>query len=869
MPPGSTIANVDETDPQFPAGSTRTQGTDPTTTTAVAGVSTDGGTDGYYIPATLTGHLYIDSNGNGTQDGTEPNLPNVDVLITDSNGTPQTVTTNASGNWTATVPPGSTIANVDETDPNFSSILTPGYTQTQGTDPTTTTAVAGVSTDGGIDGYNPAATYTIAGQVRFDSDKDGSFQDPDQPLPGFTVKLYSDANGNSTVEPGIDILLATQTSGPDGGYTFTGFPNGDYLIIQTPPNGGSVKTNDKDLNNDRLIPIRVSGASSTGNDFLEAADPQGWFYDTETGQVIPGGQITVPTVPPGGAVNIVLDGSTGEYAWLTNGVAGTYTMAVSVPPGYTLDPSRPASASALDPTALSNPYQIGSGLNPAGTHLLDYTALANPWYLSFTLESGDPSVIYNNIPLLRLKPISYPGWQARNTLSGQNGPTQNPDGDGYTNLEEFSFCYDPASGVNPVCPLNVIVNSNGTIDATLRRITGALGITYELESISDLSLSTANGGGWTPITSITPSVVTNPDGTEIATYTNLAQIPALAAGKGFVRAKVTETSTGTIARTKVSGWSTRTLGIGCQSIGDPFLPCPVFSGLVDNCAGATLDLTTSAGSQSIVAQFTPGVSYYVEVTAGDNAGQRWEINEAASTATSIGLDLASSLNTQATAPISLIGDSIAVRRHLTVNEIFPPAKFTATNSSGTADRILISAPGTAVFTIYWLYANSGSPKWIDASNVTLADMGSRVIDNSQGLFIHPRATTVSLILSGKVRQNPFATKIPIGNTFITGGWPLDQSPATRLMSQANGFTASRNPLTADKIQFWVGDTTPATQAYTSHYLLNYAAHQHWTDQANATLANENALPLFKSLHAHFIRSILGKTDWVVPLPWVP
>ncbi len=64
---------------------------------------------------TVSGHLYIDTNGNSTQDVGEPDLENVDVIITDTLGITQTVTTDANGDWTATVPPGSTTADVDET----------------------------------------------------------------------------------------------------------------------------------------------------------------------------------------------------------------------------------------------------------------------------------------------------------------------------------------------------------------------------------------------------------------------------------------------------------------------------------------------------------------------------------------------------------------------------------------------------------------------------------------------------------------------------------------------------------------------------------------------------------------------------------
>src|SRR4029434_7807217 len=125
------------------------EGTDPTTVTAVAGANTSAGNDGYFIPATVSGHLYVDTNGNGTQDVGEPNLANVNVIMTDSLREMQTVVTTASGNWTASVPPGTTSANVDESDPQFPA----GAVQREGTDPTSVTTVARAHTLAADDGY--------------------------------------------------------------------------------------------------------------------------------------------------------------------------------------------------------------------------------------------------------------------------------------------------------------------------------------------------------------------------------------------------------------------------------------------------------------------------------------------------------------------------------------------------------------------------------------------------------------------------------------------------------------------------------------------------------------------------------------------
>jgi len=51
----------------------------------------------------VTGHVFLDSDGDGTQDPGEPDIPNVDVVVTDPTGAVQRVTTDANGDYTATV----------------------------------------------------------------------------------------------------------------------------------------------------------------------------------------------------------------------------------------------------------------------------------------------------------------------------------------------------------------------------------------------------------------------------------------------------------------------------------------------------------------------------------------------------------------------------------------------------------------------------------------------------------------------------------------------------------------------------------------------------------------------------------------------
>jgi uncharacterized protein (DUF2141 family) len=205
--PGSTTAVVRTADPDFtavvPAGWTQTQGTPTNPATAVAGSNTNAGTDGYYTPGTIAGHLYFDVNGNGAQEPGEPDLTNVDVLVTDVLGHTQTVSTDGSGNWIAAVPPGSTTAIVQTTDPDFTAIVSSNWIQSEGTPTNPATAVAGANIHVGNDGYynNP----TAVGLSYFYAVPAGPF--------AIEIKWHT-AFGTQTV--GFNIYRSEQ---PDGPYT--------------------------------------------------------------------------------------------------------------------------------------------------------------------------------------------------------------------------------------------------------------------------------------------------------------------------------------------------------------------------------------------------------------------------------------------------------------------------------------------------------------------------------------------------------------------------------------------------------------------------------------------------------------------------
>jgi uncharacterized protein (DUF2141 family) len=215
------------------------------------------------VPGRITGIVFEDTNGNGVQDPNESGIPNVEVVITDSEGDIQIITTNRNGRYSADVPPGPAVIDIDE------STLPPGYLQTAGTDPTTVVVPSGgTATD--QDGYQILPLGKVKGVIFEDINGDGT-QDPNEPgIEGVDVVIF-DTSGRAltltTDEDGMymadvpagpavtDIVESTlppgavQTTGtdptpvsvPEGG-TATDLDGFQLPVAPTPPPSGTTPT---------------------------------------------------------------------------------------------------------------------------------------------------------------------------------------------------------------------------------------------------------------------------------------------------------------------------------------------------------------------------------------------------------------------------------------------------------------------------------------------------------------------------------------------------------------------------------------------------------------------------------------------------
>lgn len=183
------------------------------------------------LSANLHGHLYADTNGNGTQDVTESDLPNINMIIIQSDGNPQAVETNVNGDWFATVPPGNTNVFLDNDD------LPLLYLLTEGTDPTSIEAVDGQDLDAGIDGIHFRGT--LEGHLYIDANGDGTQNASENDLANVNIECLDTFGNMQTIETNYDGDWTVTMAVTDVTITIdeadTDFPIGSSQIEGTNP----------------------------------------------------------------------------------------------------------------------------------------------------------------------------------------------------------------------------------------------------------------------------------------------------------------------------------------------------------------------------------------------------------------------------------------------------------------------------------------------------------------------------------------------------------------------------------------------------------------------------------------------------------
>lgn len=466
---------------------------------------------------------------------------------------------------------------------------------------------------------------------------------------------------------------------------------------------------------------------------------------------------------------------------------------------------------------------------------------------------------------------TFTAWTADNHLApGSDGPGDNPDGDSFSNLLEYALGMNPGSGAMSVSSAFQLV-SNGTtggIDARIRRRHGGLAdTTFSLEGIASLS-----SPSWTVLSPAT-TVINNCDGTESVTFSSVDQAAIFQGSSyGFIRLRVNldanhDNTAEATSTSIILGWQRRVFTPDSQTFVASFAPAAVFCGKVDAVVAASLDVTTSAGSAGIASLIGDGREYEIEVTSGSEEGQRWDVNPATTTATAIGIQTSSDRNTMTTLPTTLVGNTITLRPHWRVADLFPVTQFIAETSPSRSDNLYLWNSATNSYLSLWLLRFSGNNRWRNQAVASPTNNeNNHVVPPASGVFVKTRSTVNCLVL-GELRTWKFNWPLTAGINFVGNPFPVAQSPSARQMSTSAGFTGTTSTLTSDKISVWKPDTGRPI-GYDSYNLIKGPTIELWK-LAGGTSTNYSSSNLFSPGTAAFVNSIVGKSVWMLPAPQVP
>ncbi|MGE3807200.1 MAG: SdrD B-like domain-containing protein, partial [Gemmataceae bacterium] len=373
--------------------------------------SEDGADFGYFATNFFGDTIYLDLDGDGSQDAGEPGLGNVQVTAVGANtGLTFTRTTSSNGFYLFVGLPADTY-----TVTVVSSTLPPGLGVTEDPDvPLDGMATVVMATDTrrlDIDwGY--VGSNSLSGFVYRDFDLDGNRElagtNPETGIAGVTITLV----GNTTASGGAmsSFTLTTQTDAT-GAYSFVGLPDAVYTVTETQPpavnvagqNGfydgfdtpGTGGTSASSPANDRLQVTLASGQHGVEFNFGEIppADPFGFVYIdfnengsrdagepgiagvsvTVVGTAFAGTALARPLVAsdilPGGSLTVVTDANgRWEFAIMPPGV---YTFTETQPLAFDdgleedADPNGPPATVGNDvfSNVVLNPFPVRGPFN--------------------------------------------------------------------------------------------------------------------------------------------------------------------------------------------------------------------------------------------------------------------------------------------------------------------------------------------------------------------------------------------------------------------------------------------------------------------------------------------------------------------------
>jgi len=242
----------------------------------------------------------------------------------------------------------------------------------------------------------------------------------------------------------------------------------------------------------------------------------------------------------------------------------------------------------------------------------------------------------------------------------------------------------------------------------------------------------------------------------------------------------------------IVGYQATEVPAGLSALGFPLLNPNLVSGVVSANTTSTVSITGASGIVSLLTSTKP---YYIEVTSGSLVGERFDVNFATTTSDTVGINSASLNNTRAISNGALVGQSVALRQHITLNQIqsmFASA-LTGSNTANLADSVILFEAGAAK--TYYLRADRVT--WRTSGDS--ADQAYKAIPPGVGILFKKVGSAGSLTATGTVRGNDFARNYVAGLQLTALPFPLEKSPSGIGGTGANGWIGNNSQNSADQI----------------------------------------------------------------------
>ncbi|MFV0525282.1 MAG: SdrD B-like domain-containing protein [Acidimicrobiales bacterium] len=340
---------------------------------------------GYQGSGSVGDTVWLDLDGDGAQDGSEPGLAGVTVIVTHlgPDGVPgggddhvfTTVTDSAGHYLVEGVPYGPVMVTVDGT--GLPGGLTQTYDADGGQDSTSATTIDDTRRSDLAQDFGYRGPGSLGDTVWFDADGDGVMDPGEGPIDGVTVTVtYLGPDG---VMGGGDDLTLTTTTDAEGRYRFDHLPLGDYRITVDGLPDGYAPTFDADGGGDN-----ASAVSLTAETPVNLDQDFGYRASGEIGRTVwldlDGDGVLDPSEPglPGVGVTITYLGPDGVVG---GGDDIVYSVVTDADGHFNVD-GLPFGQYrvAVDTTTL--PDRVGNSFDRDGT--LD--SVVTLW-----LDAGDPS----------------------------------------------------------------------------------------------------------------------------------------------------------------------------------------------------------------------------------------------------------------------------------------------------------------------------------------------------------------------------------------------------------------------------------------------------------------------------------------------